>query len=155
MLSLLRSVYQCVLHLDGESGQILRMLGMAGNASGLRVLDVGCGYGRMLRLMSEAGFDAAGVEINPDIVEENRKAGLRCWTPEDLEQSMEQFDAILMAHVIEHFSPAELLKFMDTRHWHDLAFHSHLHQLIQLLLRADRGSQYFETPHNHHEGADR
>jgi len=63
--------------------------------------------------MIASGWDAAGVEINPEIVEVNRRAGLRCWTTEEFGQSTELFDVILMAHVIEHFSPAELLAFMD------------------------------------------
>lgn len=113
MLALLRSLYHGSQHLDGEARHILRLLGTTGNDADLRVLDVGCGYGRMLRLMVAAGWDATGVEINPQIVEANRKAGLRCWTTEEIKRSTEQFDVILMAHVIEHFIPAELLVFMD------------------------------------------
>src|ERR1700680_4043459 len=105
MLALLRSLHQGTQHLDGEARHILRLLRATGTDTGLRVLDVGCGYGRMLRLMIASGCDAAGVEINPEIVETNRKAGLRCWTAEEFKRTTEQFDVILMAHVIEHFSP--------------------------------------------------
>ncbi|MBI3529707.1 MAG: class I SAM-dependent methyltransferase [Betaproteobacteria bacterium] len=114
MLALLRSLHQSTQHLDGEARHIIRLLRTTGTDAGVRVLDVGCGYGRMLRLMISSGWDAAGVEINPEIVEANRKAGLRCWTAEEFKQSTEQFDVILMAHVIEHFSPADLLAFMDS-----------------------------------------
>jgi SAM-dependent methyltransferase len=113
MLALLRSLHQGTQQLDGEARHILRLLKTTGTDAGGRVLDVGCGYGRMLRLMIASGWDAAGVEINPEIVEVNRKAGLRCWTTEEFGQSTELFDVILMAHVIEHFSSADLLGFMD------------------------------------------
>src|SRR4051812_10773780 len=105
MLALLRSLHQGTQQLDLEARHILRLLRKTGTDAGGRVLDVGCGYGRMLRLMIASGWDAAGVEINPEIVEVNRKAGLRCWTTEEFGQLTEQFDVILMAHVIEHFSP--------------------------------------------------
>ena len=114
MLAILRSLHQSTQHLDGEARHILRFLKTPVSGTGMRVLDMGCGYGRLLRLMAASGLNAVGVEINPEIVEANRKAGLVCWSAEEFERSTEQFDAILMAHVIEHFAPAELLKFMDS-----------------------------------------
>jgi SAM-dependent methyltransferase len=114
MLDTLRSLYHSTQHLDGEARHIFRLLKAGGTRAGLRVLDVGCGHGRLLRLLVEQGWDAVGVDISPDIVKATRQAGLKCLTVEEFSDSKEQFDVVLMAHVIEHFGPGELLTFMDT-----------------------------------------
>ena len=142
MLSLLRSLHQGTQHLDGESRHILRLLKTTGGDAGLRVLDVGCGYGRLLKLIVAAGLDAAGVEINPEIVEVNRRDGLCCWTADDFRRSTEQFDVILMAHVIEHFSPVELLAFMDD-------YLDHLKPGGRLIVATPLLSDYFYDDFDH------
>ncbi len=109
---------------------------------GGRVLDVGCGYGRMLRLMAAAGWDATGVEINPEIVEVNRKAGMRCWTTAEFGRSTELFDVILMSHVIEHFSPVDLLGFMDD-------YLDHLKPGGRLIVATPLLSEYFYDDFDH------
>lgn len=78
-----------------------------------RVLDVGCGYGKKLIALEQAGYDVLGVDVNPKIVEANQKQGLTCITVESFLQQQEQFDIILMSHIIEHFNPSDLKDFMD------------------------------------------
>jgi len=78
------------------------------------ILDVGCGYGRVLELLSPDRYEAVGVDLNPAIVAACQAKGLNCLTPTDLENSTHsKFDAILMLHVIEHMNPDECFKFMD------------------------------------------
>src|SRR5437588_11052930 len=91
----------------------MRLVAAACAASGKRVLDVGCGYGRLLALVKAAGFEVTGVEINAEIVAANRKAGLSCISADEFKTSNDRYDVMLMAHVIEHFAPADLLHFMD------------------------------------------
>jgi len=55
--------------------------------SGRRVLDVGCGYGRLLALLQAAGLEPTGVDLNPEIVAANRKAGLSCISTDEFESS--------------------------------------------------------------------
>ena len=78
-----------------------------------KILDVGCGYGRNLRPLKEAGYDVIGVEANSEIVSANLKAGLPTFSSEQITNDSTQFDVILMSHIIEHFSPKILLPFMD------------------------------------------
>ena len=78
-----------------------------------RVLDVGCGYGKKLRALQEAGYTVLGVDVNSEIVEDNQKSGLPCVTTADFLQQTEQFDMMLMSHIIEHFNPPDLKNFMD------------------------------------------
>lgn len=77
------------------------------------VLDVGCGYGRHLRLVEQMGLTGLGVDINPSVVELNNASGLKCVTADQFKSSDEMFNVILMSHLIEHFRPEELLPFMD------------------------------------------
>ena len=78
-----------------------------------KILDVGCGFGRNMHMMMKLGLDVTGVDVNPEIVKANRLAGLKCYSTDEFKTSDEDYGLILMSHVIEHFSPAELINFMD------------------------------------------
>jgi len=40
---------------------------------GSRALDIGCGAGRWCRLLSESGYDATGIDLQPGLIEADRK----------------------------------------------------------------------------------
>lgn len=69
-----------------------------------RILDVGCGTGAFLHTMKEAGWQAQGVEPDPDARNMARKLyGLEVSAPDALETfAPESFDAITLWHVLEH-----------------------------------------------------
>lgn len=74
-----------------------------------RTLDVGCGLGRNLK---ELPFGSVGVDHNAAAVAECRRRGLTAYTVDEWEArtDKEPFDAILLAHVLEHVTdPADLL----------------------------------------------
>lgn len=85
----------------------------------MRILDVGCGYGRNMRLLQDVtAARIEGVDINPHIVEENRKGGLHCRTVEEFMSDMEEnvvpvYDCMIFSHIIEHFMPEDLKRFLD------------------------------------------
>lgn len=85
------------------------------NQKDYQILDVGCGYGHKMMAMTSAGYKVLGVDINPQIIATNQNQGLNCLTVEEFVQqhNTEQFDIILMSHIIEHFHPSELKDFMD------------------------------------------
>ena len=78
-----------------------------------RVLDFGCGNGAFLTLARDVlGWDVKGLDFDPDAVAKARMAGLDVdqGGPEALDALEEQFEAITLAHVIEHvYNPRDLM----------------------------------------------
>jgi SAM-dependent methyltransferase len=69
-----------------------------------RVLEVGCGIGRLLEHLP----DALGIDHNVHSVELARELGFKAFTELDFKNSefnvVESFDSILLAHVVEHLT---------------------------------------------------
>lgn len=86
---------------------------VSANDKAVRLLDVGCGYGRNLDTIKHLCGTCIGVDINSEIVRANKERGFKCCVPEELPRDGLKFDIILMSHVIEHFAPNDLLVFMD------------------------------------------
>ena len=86
-------------HFDGAAVQSLL-------PPGARVVDLGCGDGRLLRELAPAGFDVTGVEPDPAARALGAEHGLRILegTAEDLPASLEpgSFDLVVMSHSLEH-----------------------------------------------------
>ncbi|WP_337175215.1 class I SAM-dependent methyltransferase [Paludisphaera sp.] len=71
-----------------------------------RVCDIGCGSGKLLGLMRDAGADVVGVEIDEKARNTARSLGLEVYagTAEQLPPEVEPgtFDLVWMCHVLEH-----------------------------------------------------
>jgi SAM-dependent methyltransferase len=74
-------------------------------------LEVGCGIGRNL---AHLDGNAIGIDTNPYVVAEARRAGFRAFTPEEFAASEWNrpgaFDTLLLAHVAEHMRRDQLLE---------------------------------------------
>jgi 2-polyprenyl-3-methyl-5-hydroxy-6-metoxy-1,4-benzoquinol methylase len=86
----------------------------AGGAfSDLRFLDVGCGSGASVRAAAELGWDAVGIDLDPELVALGRtelKVDLRCTGLLEANLGKEQFHFIRLRDVIEHLpNPYEVL----------------------------------------------
>lgn len=105
-----------------------------GIPAGSRVLDIGCGRGEWLELLSQAGVEAYGVDMNTEFVRSNRERGLDVREEDALAHLRSlapgTLGAVTAFHVIEHI-PFETLV-----------------ELVDLCLRALRpgGLVIFETP---------
>src|SRR6195952_1523860 len=79
-----------------------------------RTLDVGCGIGRNLE---RVGPGSVGVDHNPASIRTARSRGFDALTVEEWEASdqrvPESFDAILLAHVIEHMTEADAVALLE------------------------------------------
>jgi len=69
-----------------------------------RVLDVGCGSGNQLALLAQAGWQAEGLDMDPQAVAAVRARGLsaRCGDLLQTDLPAQHFDAVTLVHVIEH-----------------------------------------------------
>lgn len=109
----MKTLYARLVGVDLETPVVFAMVRAALTEREGKVVDVGCGYGRYLRLFREAGIDAHGVDVNQEIVQSNRRTGLSCSTPEEFLASAVKARVLLLSYVIEHFEPAALLDFLD------------------------------------------
>jgi 2-polyprenyl-3-methyl-5-hydroxy-6-metoxy-1,4-benzoquinol methylase len=78
-----------------------------------RLLEVGCGSGRMLKSMQDKGWDVVGVDPDPIAINNAKSKGLIVYQGILADQKFmkDSFDAIALSHVIEHVpDPLNLLK---------------------------------------------
>jgi SAM-dependent methyltransferase len=84
------------------------------------ILDLGCGRGEFLELLRENGIEAAGVDINSQMIELCLDKGLRCEKGDLLEKLSGREDGslagIFSSQVIEHLQPAYLKKLIELSH---------------------------------------
>lgn len=79
---------------------------------GGRLLEIGCGSGWQLARMKQAGWHTRGLDFDPEAASAARERGLDVEVGDVRELALEanSFDAIVMAHVLEHvFDPVSLL----------------------------------------------
>jgi SAM-dependent methyltransferase len=114
MKRILKQITLRIMEVHNEERKLLQFLNSLHLQPDQTILDVGCGHGDKLKLIRSLGLNITGVDINPTIIERNQKAGLPCMTADDFGQANSQYDVLLMLHVIEHFHPEQLLKFMDS-----------------------------------------
>ena len=86
------------------SGRVLR--GLLEPRGKNRLLDVGCGSGRLLARHRELGWDVHGVELSAEGVRICREAGLDVQRGSlfDVDLPRRHFDAIVLNHVVEHLA---------------------------------------------------
>lgn len=70
-----------------------------------RMLDVGCGSGTSVRAAADLGWDAIGIDIDPELVKLGKdqfELDLRCCSVMEIEEPDGSFDFVRMRDVIEH-----------------------------------------------------
>jgi 2-polyprenyl-3-methyl-5-hydroxy-6-metoxy-1,4-benzoquinol methylase len=75
--------------------------------SGSRILDIGCGRGHLVRALTERGFDAWGIDLNPNARELAGELNVRTMSAAALEFGDASFDAVVSFHAIEHIPALE------------------------------------------------
>jgi len=84
---------------------------------GKRIVDLGCGRGEFLELLSEKGLEAEGIDINEEMVEICRNKGLRCHKGDLLEKLADYQDnslgGIFCSQVAEHLPPPYLSRMVE------------------------------------------
>ncbi len=98
---------------EGIQRQLNYLLDQVGcNRPGFRLLEIGCGYGHLLRLAKERGAQAVGVNLSPEQVEYCNDHGLQvyCCNYRDLLAATPwhgQFDGVIANGSLEHWVQPE------------------------------------------------
>lgn len=92
---------------------------------GGRLLDVGCGFAKYYASIQSTEIHYTGVEINPELVQWNKKRERRVFLPQDLPTDEPLFDVLLFSHIIEHFSHEKLVGFINP-YLRRLPVHGHI-----------------------------
>jgi SAM-dependent methyltransferase len=92
----------------------------AGVAPGMKVLDVGCGRGEILRHCAEQGADAYGIDysaiatrIASELASDDGRAAVMMADAKVLPFASASFDRVLMFDLVEHLHPWELQRALD------------------------------------------
>jgi|LakMenEpi03Aug12_release.lakeMendotaPanAssembly.Ray.scaffolds.fasta_scaffold732665_1 2-polyprenyl-3-methyl-5-hydroxy-6-metoxy-1,4-benzoquinol methylase len=78
-----------------------------------KTLDIGCGVGRLLINLPEG---SVGLDHNRKSVEHCRNLGLNAFTVDEFllqRENLENYDTILLAHLLEHLNPEEQRKIIS------------------------------------------
>ena len=85
------------------------------------VLDVGCGRGEFLDLLRQRGVPAAGIDLNPEMVELCRARGLDVSASDALTYlrgiADESLGGLIAVQVVEHLEPAYLSQLLQTAYF--------------------------------------
>jgi cyclopropane fatty-acyl-phospholipid synthase-like methyltransferase len=98
---------------EGIERQLNQLLDQVGcHRAGFRLLEIGCGYGHLLRLAKERGARAVGVNTSPEQVKYCHDNGLQvyCCNYRDLLEATEwhgQFDGVIANGSLEHWVQPE------------------------------------------------
>lgn len=91
---------------------------------GRKVMDLGCGRGEFVSLLTKKGIEAEGIDLNTQMVEICLENHLNCRNADLLDALSEQKDGslggIFSSQVIEHLPPASLKRMIETA-WIKLA----------------------------------
>lgn len=98
----------------GSREQLLsRYQSLAARLEGMTpVLDIGCGRGEFLELLTGMGLDATGVELDPELVAECERRGLKAEAGDGIAalraRPDESLAGISLIQVVEHLSPQQV-----------------------------------------------
>jgi len=74
-----------------------------------KVLDIGCGNGKLLRLLKKNAFDSCGIDRSKTMVKRAKSLGVDASTKELNELEVESFDcALAVADVLNYIKPDEI-----------------------------------------------
>lgn len=110
---IVNAVYMLRRKVNSEESFLRRAL-QKWSFRGAKLLDVGCGLCRFYELIRSQGAEYVGVDVNPDIVRYNQGLGRAVNTEAEFCLTMDQYDVLLLSHVIEHFDYSSLVVFLNT-----------------------------------------
>lgn len=119
------------------------LLDRAGVSAGKSLLDIGCGYGRLLKVAAARAAKARGITVSPEQVRRNTAAGLDVVLRNYKHLGTDwdgRFDAVIANGSLEHFAQAE----DAVTNWDD-EIYRHLFATVHRLLDPDTPGAKFVT----------
>jgi cyclopropane fatty-acyl-phospholipid synthase-like methyltransferase len=119
------------------------LLDRVGCHEGTRLLDIGCGFGRILKAAQVRGAEPTGITVSPPQVRHatRQRLDVRLIDYKQMDDTWNgQFDAVIANGSLEHFAQAE-----DAVKGQDDAIYEHLFQTVHRLLDPAQGSGRFVT----------
>lgn len=108
-----REVRLKLLDNQAENEAIIRFIKSCKLNSESMILDVGCGYGQKMEMISKEGFNIIGIDVNDEIVNNNKTKGFKCYHVDEFDKLPIKYNLILISHVIEHLPFDKLSIFLD------------------------------------------
>lgn len=96
----------CLSYERAQQNQAIYLLNAAGCQAGSRLLDIGCGYGRLLRAAEARGATAVGITISDSQVQYCRRQGLQVQRLDYRQlpdRFTSEFDGVVANGSVEHF----------------------------------------------------
>lgn len=90
---------------------------------GCTILDIGCGFGQMLRALRDEGYQSlAGIDVAQGAVQACRAEGHDVTQVESIagfcQKGGRRYDFIIMSHVLEHIEKSEIVATLDAIRTH-------------------------------------
>lgn len=111
-MNTLKNIYNKITYFESEQNKIIQLVQQFATKE-TKIVDMGCGYGRLLSPLQDLGYTVKGVEINQAIVEANQQKGLNCVNSAEFEADESPVQMMILSHIIEHFTPADLFAFLN------------------------------------------
>jgi len=95
------------------AGDLLDILKLPYSTEGTKLLDIACGSGALVKVASQRGFDAVGIDTNENVVAWAQKNGSNVVLGNILEQHVysDKYDVIVFSHILEHLEdPEDMLR---------------------------------------------
>jgi SAM-dependent methyltransferase len=92
---------------DIALGETLEFLQAALPPPPRRILEVGCGTGRLAAALSGLGYDLTGIDTDGEAVAEARRSGVAAIQADVLKFESEPFDAVLFTRSLHHIHPVD------------------------------------------------
>lgn len=79
--------------------------------SGKKVLDIGCGPGHLVDILSKKGFDSFGIDSTPSFInyaQKNKKGSFKIGNANKTTFKSKEFDTVILKSVLEHLKDDQL-----------------------------------------------
>lgn len=117
---------ECIMHVpDSRKEQTARLyfhpfVDLFKEYGKSNILDIGCGQGFFLRMLSEAGVNSTGIEVDEKLCRGAREQGLSNVVStnifEYLRTTTNRFDGCFASHIVEHFGPDQVRELFTLIH---------------------------------------